>query len=167
MAYAFNQCASGGCSQADQNDLRWSERQIARATERAVKEYWESIKRMTPDEFLAAFPDWASNPLLSITMDPVSVQSWGLQILQEQAGLGEHLISHAQRYAAEQLAEVYGSGIAGTALVRHPKTQAVWNIATHPRLPDWQFWRRGPEITIACSLGAGQCVYGVQQLPYH
>lgn len=151
------------CNHGNDSDKeKWSEKQIAKATEHAAKEYWESIKNMTSEEFLLTFPDWANNPILNMTMDPSTVQALGLQVLHEYGGLGEHLLSQARRYTAEQIFEVYGTGAIGGSLGRYPKSQAVWNISTHPKPPTWQFWRRGPEIIISCSLGEGKCVYGVQ-----
>jgi len=130
MAYAFNQMQSGN----DTDKEKWSEKQIAKATEHAAKEYWESIKNMTPEEFLLTFPDWAHNPIFKMAMDASTVQSLGLQVFHEHGGLGEHLISQARRYTAEQLFEVYGTGAIGGSLGRYPKSQAVWNISTHPNL---------------------------------
>lgn len=142
---------------------QWSEEQIEKAKGRAAREYLNRVRNMSPEEFMEAFSDWANNPLLSVDHDPRYIHSVGFEILRDYAGLGADYIAGLQRYTAEQLAEVYGTGVTGAALGGRSKTQAAWNIATHPGPPSWQFWRsRGPEVTIACSVGASQCVYGVR-----
>ena len=159
MAYAFNQMTP----KDDDARERWSDEQIEKAKGRAAREFLSRARNMSPEEFKEAFPDWAMNSLLSVDSGPRFVHSVGFEILRDHAGLGTDYIAGLRRYTAEQLAEVYGTGTTGAALGGRPRTRAAWNIATHPRPPSWQFWRsRGPEITIACSVGASQCVYGVR-----
>lgn len=147
----------------DDGREKWSAEQIEEAKGVVARRYLSRAGEMSPEEFMEVFSDWANNPLLSVGQDPRYIHSVGCEIRPDQAGLGALSIAGLRRYTAEQLAEVYGTGITGAALGGRPKTQAVWNIATHPRPSSWQFWRsRGPEITIACSVGAGQCVYGVR-----
>src|SRR5690625_7980535 len=105
MAYAFNQMQSGN----DSDKEKWSEKQIAKATEHAAKEYWESIKNMTSEEFLLTFPDCANNTILNMAMDPFAVQDLELQVLHQEGGLGEHLHCQARRYTAQQTLEDYGT----------------------------------------------------------
>lgn len=149
--------------EGDNGGGRWSEEQIDRARADAAREYLNRVRRMSPEEFMAAFPDWANNPILSIDDSPRYIHSLGFEILRDHAGLGSEYIGSLQRFATDQFIGIYGSGVTGAALGGLPRTQATWHIITHPRPPGWKFWRsRGPEITIGCSVGASECVYGVK-----
>jgi hypothetical protein len=121
------------------------------------------LRGLKPEEFVRSHPDWADNFLLNPGDSPERVQQIGIMVLMDQGGLRASAIEDLKAYTTDQMSEVYGPGVVGASLWKLPKSQAIYNIVTHPRPPWYQFWKSGgPDVSVGCSVGAAECVYDIR-----